>query len=158
MKKAFFSIATLAGLALLSCSDKDNGTGLGSSSETVRLTVTVSGSYDTEKHHNISASFGGHDPAAKPIDVKVNGKVETNQALVHANAESFNSTKTQVFESVGNYHQITASVGGFNISDDFPFTVTYKLEKGSKTIANETQTVTDNSGVLSKNYTVKFDD
>jgi len=155
MKPIFFSSIALAGLALFSCSkdDKDNVTG--SSSETVRLTVTVSDAYDTDKHHNISAQFGGSGPDGI-IDVKANGKLETNQALVHANAESFNSTKTQVFESVGRFSSVTASVGGFSISDDF--TVTYKLEKGSKTIANETQTVTDKSGVLSKTYFVKFDD
>jgi len=76
--------------------------------------------------------------------------------LVTAGSESFNTNKTYVFETVGNYQFVNVSISGYSISD-VPFSISYKIEKGSKVIVDNTKEITENSEILNENYNVRFD-
>jgi len=159
IKKFIYSIISITSFALVSCSSDDGsgGSSVEESSDKVRLTVTVSNSYSTDNAHHISLGFGGFDADSKVISVTVNGELRTNQPVVSVNAAAFNTTKTYILESVGRFNSVSANVSGFNLSD-IPFTVSYKIEKGSKVIVDQTKEITEDSGTLSEPFTVNFKD
>jgi len=155
MRKLVYSTLVLTSFMLASCSGDDGGSP-SQGSEVVRFTVNVSNTYNTEEHHMVLVGFGGADASGKTVDLKVNGELKTNQLVITAGPEAFNTTRTHIFETVGNYQLISVSVSGSNLSDDVPFTISYKIEKGSKIITDKTQEITKNNGVLDEDYQVSF--
>jgi len=154
MKKILYSAIVFTSFVMASCSSDDGGSS-SQVSEVVRFTVNVSNSYNTEDHHDVLVGFGGADATGKAIDLKVNGELKTNQLVVAIGPESFNITSTYVFETIGNYELVNVPLKGFCLSDT-SFTISYKIEKGSKIIIDKTQEITKNNGLLNENYSIHF--
>jgi len=155
-RKFIYSAIVFASLMLGACSSDDSGSSSGN--ETVRLTMSVSSNYDIGNSHYISLVFTAS--YMRDASLRVNGELIPNQDILEftADDEAFNTTRTYVIEATGEEF-LTANIAilGHNNSD-LPFTLSLKLEKGSKVFLDKTQDVIINGDWVGETHMLSFDD
>jgi len=156
-RKFIYSVIVFTSFALGSCSSDDGGSST-PAGKTVRLTVSVSNSYDTDENHYLFVGFGAGAANGGAIDLKVNGTLKTNQLVVSANPMQFDTTKTYVFETAEDYDFVSINISRYCLSDDVSFTLSYKIEKGSEVIEDKTEEVTKIGGPADESFMIRFDD
>lgn len=156
MRLFFASAITVMTMVLIGCSkdNSNNPNNNNNSKETVRVTVTTSSSFSTASNNSVSASVSAFNSSGDFLDMKINGEVSSSK-INHSRRDSdFNGGHTYVFETItGDYAQVQVNISGYCIEG--PFTLNYKIEQGSKVIADETISFTEDSDVYNETYVVK---
>lgn len=148
-KTLALAIAMLT-FVFIGCSKDEDG---GSSKDVVKVTVSTSESFNALNGSSVSASISSSDRGGEFLPVKINGETFSSKIIHQKHDSDFSGGQTHVFESVGDYQQVLVNIAGYSIQSTF--TLTYKIEQGSKIIASEVVNFTPESDAYMEQYIVK---
>lgn len=127
-------------LGVTSCSKDSDNPSSGDSKEALKVTVTSSSAF-TSDNSDIRVSVSAIDGSSNPMKWVVNGANGTDgQVLYNVSKEYFYGGKTAVLQSPSGYLTASINIAAFSITT--PFTLTYKVEKGNKVVAEKTESIT----------------
>lgn len=147
--------ALLTVLILPGCSKDKNDDNIPSlSKDKVRATITLSKEFLKAEGDVFSTTVSGIiNTTGTYTDWNVNGQKKTGTSI-EIGTDDFNGGKTIVIESVSEVVNGSISLSGFE-SGTTPFTVTYKIEKGSKILDEGTaKIVVDQDPLFIKNISL----
>ncbi len=151
-RNLFLGSLLLTGL-LVGCSSDDNSGDVeipGTESHTYKYTVTVDQPIDESDFISFVIVGGNQNPNNNTI-WKVNGEVQTGQASVSFNDQSFETTNTYVVETIDPIRLSTSGASFINFGNDLKFR--YKIEVDGKEVVSEDQTLSGDSKSWNKDYT-----